>query len=326
MNKWTNEELQILKEHYPNDSLDNILSLIKRNKGDIISKASELKIARNSRNKKIIWTNEEIEILRRVYLTTKIADIPKLYLPNKTKDSIVKKMGELRLLKSRPWEADEIEMFKTLYPYTDNQEMCKIFNRTYTAIINASRKFGVSKDNRLTDEDVEFIKANYLKMLDKEIAQVIGHHWRVIKDKRLRLGLKHMEPVLGNNFRDLAELLRKRTERWRAESMAWCNYQCVIGGGKFDVIHHLYSVNQIMEEVLDGYNLPINVDPYSLSTDVLDSLVSDFATCQYKYGFGVCLTNELHRQFHFEYGYGDNTKEQFLEFVEKHNYKLIMDI
>ena len=88
--------------------------MIKRNKGDIISKASELKIARNSRNKKIVWTNEEIEILRRVYLTTKIADIPKLYLPNKTKDSIVKKMGELRLLKSRPWEADEIEMFKTL--------------------------------------------------------------------------------------------------------------------------------------------------------------------------------------------------------------------
>ena len=164
MNKWTNEELQILKEHYPNDSWDNILSLIKRNKGDIISKASELKIARNSRNKKIVWTNEEIEILRRVYLTTKIADIPKLYLPNKTKDSIVKKMGELRLLKSRPWEADEIEMFKTLYPYTDNQEMCKIFNRTYTAIINDLRKFGVNKDNRFTDEDVEFIKANYLKM------------------------------------------------------------------------------------------------------------------------------------------------------------------
>lgn len=176
--------------------------MIKRNKGDIISKASELKIARNSRNKKIVWTNEEIEILRRVYLTTKIAYIPKLYLPNKTKDSIVKKMGELRLLKSRPWEADEIEMFKTLYPYTDNQEMCKIFNRTYTAIINASRKFGVSKDNRFTDEDVEFIKANYLKMSDKEIAQVIGHHWRVIKDKRLRLGLKHMEPVLGNNWQN----------------------------------------------------------------------------------------------------------------------------
>ena len=108
--------------------------------------------------------------------------------------------------------------------------------------------------------------------------------------------------------------------------MAWCNYQCVIGGGKFDVIHHLYSVNQIMEEVLDGYNLPMNVDPCSLAPDVLDSLVSDFATCQYKYGFGVCLTNELHRQFHFEYGYGDNTKEQFLEFVKKHNYKLIMDI
>lgn len=76
MNKWTNEELQILKEHYSNDSWDNILSLIKRNKEDIISKASELKIARNSRNKKIVWTNEEIEILRRVYLTTKIADIP----------------------------------------------------------------------------------------------------------------------------------------------------------------------------------------------------------------------------------------------------------
>lgn len=100
--KWTDEEIQLLKEHYPNDSWDNILSFIHREKGNIITKASKLGIVRNSPNKKIEWSDEEVEILRGVYLTTRLEDIPRLHLPNKSKDAIIRKMGELRLLKSKP--------------------------------------------------------------------------------------------------------------------------------------------------------------------------------------------------------------------------------
>lgn len=34
----------------------------------------------------------------------------------------------------------------------------------------------------------------------------------------------------------------------------------------------------------------------------------------YKYGLGVCLTEELHKEFHNIYGKRNNTLEQYMEF------------
>lgn len=40
---------------------------------------------------------------------------------------------------------------------------------------------------------------------------------------------------------------------------------------------------------------------------------------QESYGAYVCIAENVHKEFHKQYGYGDNTLEQWNEFVE--NYK-----
>ena len=324
--KWTDEELELLRRHYPDDSWETILSLIHRNKGNIITKASKLGIVRNSSNKKVEWSDDEIEILKQVYLTTKIVDIPKLYLPGKSKDSVIKMMGKLRLLKSRQWTNDEIDKFIELYPSTDNNELCKIFNRTYDAIINEAVKLEISKDNRFTEEDIEFIKDNYMKMSDYDIGIVLHHNWRVIKCKRLSYGWKHYEPILGQDYKDITNYCRNNTVHWRNESMKYCGYKCVITGSNFDEVHHLYSANLIMKEIADELDIIPSAKPSEYSPEKLEEIANLFDEKQMEHGYGVCLTKELHKMFHSEYGFGDNTREQFLDFVNKHGFSLLVNI
>ena len=60
--------------------------------------------------------------------------------------------------------------------------------------------------------------------------------------------------------------------------------------------------------------------------EYLGEILDLFDKKQREYGHGVCLTKEIHTMFHKEYGFGNNTKEQFLDFVDKHSFKLLVDI
>ena len=54
----------------------------------------------------------------------------------------------------------------------------------------------------------------------------------------------------------------------------------------------------------------------------LERILCRFCALQGRYGAGVCLSHEIHMQFHTEYGFGNNTPEQFENFLKKHNYTL----
>lgn len=64
-------------------------------------------------------------------------------------------------------------------------------------------------------------------------------------------------------------------------------YCCVAGSKKDLVVHHLYGWNAYPDLRYDITN-------------------------------GIVLTKQIHKEFHDKYGYGNNTKEQFIHFLKEH--------
>lgn len=121
----------------------------------------------------------------------------------------------------------------------------------------------------------------------------------------------------SEKFNKLHTFLRNSTiDKWRNDSIQKCNGKCVVTGKPYECVHHLYGYGKIVSEVLNELKLELKYPKEYSDAEIL--LLKD--TClklHYKYGLGVCLTNEVHEQFHKRYGYGDNTPEQFEKFLNE---------
>jgi hypothetical protein len=106
-------------------------------------------------------------------------------------------------------------------------------------------------------------------------------------------------------------------KEWKKESIKRCDYKSIISGKKFDVIHHLYSFNLIVREALDCFGIEEKEYIGDYPENTLLEISSKVNDLHYNYPFGVCLTNKEHKLFHSLYGYGNNTPDQFTEFLDK---------
>lgn len=110
--------------------------------------------------------------------------------------------------------------------------------------------------------------------------------------------------------------LRNYIDDWKRSSMKNCNYKCVLTGGKFDAVHHLYSFNLIAKESFLNTNLDIRPEVSQYSDDELKVLISEIQSLHVKYGRGVCLRKDVHSLYHSIYGFVNNS-EQFEEFKSR---------
>lgn len=111
------------------------------------------------------------------------------------------------------------------------------------------------------------------------------------------------------------DYLRKNINDWKLESMKNCDYKCVITGEPFDVIHHVYSFNKIVDEVMNELNIDYKKNIGDYTDDELNKIKNKCLELHFKYPLGVCLTESIHREYHSTYGF-DNTPEQFEEFMK----------
>lgn len=115
----------------------------------------------------------------------------------------------------------------------------------------------------------------------------------------------------------LSSYLRCRLYDWTYNSLKKNNYKCYISGTKKDLeVHHLHNFNNIIYESLNELNLEMRKN-YTLYTQTeLRQLVKVCRKLHYRYGLGVPLSKEIHREFHSIYGKKNNNNEQFLEFCK----------
>lgn len=103
---------------------------------------------------------------------------------------------------------------------------------------------------------------------------------------------------------------------WRLDSYNKYNNKCDITGKKLksNVIHHHHNYSDILQETLEILNMRVekNINDYTIGE--LELIKNKCLELHYKYGLGICLTEELHKEFHSIYGQKNNTLEQYIEF------------
>lgn len=123
-----------------------------------------------------------------------------------------------------------------------------------------------------------------------------------------RGGLSELMGFLGNSV-----------ENWKKESMNFCNYKCIITGGRFNHIHHLYPMNKIVQEVFDKIGLEKKRILEEYSNEEISAIVAEVQRLHIIYPLGVCLRKDVHDLFHSAKMYGNKnfTPDDFYEFQSR---------
>lgn len=115
---------------------------------------------------------------------------------------------------------------------------------------------------------------------------------------------------------ELNHYLRHCIYPWIKDSLKAGDYKCDISKSKNQIqVHHLYKTfKDIVSETLELLNLDYQPDLSYYSEKELNDLKNVCLELHYKNGLGVCLTKEIHKEFHHIYGVKNTTKEQYYEF------------
>lgn len=315
---WNNERKELLKQHYPSASWDMLLSLFpEMTKAQITHKASRLKIPRSSS----FWSDDDLRILESGYANgLSSREIATMLGGRYSESSICTRANKLGLRKRVAWSDAEKSLLMQVYEVVDTESLTTLFpDRELRTIQEMGRKLGLHSNTFLqrswTQNEDAFLEDHWEMMTDSEMSGVLGRTVRAVKWRREKLGL--IREIPKGTYEYLRNYLWKENRAWRIASIEACGYKCIVTGGRFTDVHHLYGSNLIVSQALHDLGLEYaKVADYTQQE--LEQIACRYAELNAQYPLGVCLSAEIHAQFHQEYGYGNNTPEQFYDFIEKH--------
>jgi hypothetical protein len=112
----------------------------------------------------------------------------------------------------------------------------------------------------------------------------------------------------------ISKEIRRHILDWKVQSFISNGRKCVISGGVAEVVHHVVSLNKIMDEVFAEMGIDRKRSLTEYDIELEKEIINKTKNKHIKYGLGKPLTKYIHELFHSIYGYGDNTIEQWDEF------------
>ena len=209
-----------------------------------------------------------------------------------------------------------------------NELLESLPNRTLSSIRGKAKTMGLlSKfylDNIYSDEEIEFLKNNYLSMSNDELAEKLNRTKLAVAQKLYLLDLHRPFEIHKEAYRNLTHFVRERLTMWKNDVRKYYNYTCQVTGVKTNlIIHHIRGFNLLFEETVDVLDFPIYDSFDQYSDDQLNIFIDKFFEIQESYNQYTCITESIHKLFHSLYGYGNNTKEQWDDFLIKYQTKQI---
>ena len=220
----------------------------------------------------------------------------------------------------RQWDESELEIIKRYYSCKPIDELMTLLpKRTKNAIIGKANTMKLLSYHKISSSwkphEIDYIKDNWLLEPDSIMAKKIRKTFRAVKAKREELGLYRRDSE-GSSYPTLSKYLRGQNQKWKNDSMKECDYKCVLTGSKSFEIHHLYSVNKIIKNIINTYNEYQDKSFSEYTSDDLSFILQKFLDIQSQYPLGECVDKRLHVLFHSLYGQYDNTPEQWYKFKE----------
>ena len=338
--QWSKDDLNIIKDNYTYKTIKEIIPLlsIERTEKSILHIAQKLNLRKiNSFVEN--YNNCKYKIINNIlhkyckscnrYLSSNFVYFPKdESCTDKLRNVCRECKGENFKINSNVhiWTDEEKLLLKENYPHMTNNELKnKYFPFVSTiSIMHKAKDLCVYKTEDTINKihkEIGIFNSNRLLAMNKWVMNDNPQY------NSQRFG--ELNPNYKGGISALYQELRRNIKQWKLDSMENCNYKCFLSNNRFDHIHHLYSFESIVKDTLEETGLPLHENISWYTQDELQKLIDKCLEIHYRHPLGICLQEKYHLKFHAEFGYGNNTPEQFYEFIENYyndEYKDLLNI